>query len=142
MSQATKNNVYSINQNPYFIDSTKNKDVSFNEVSGTSALQYEKVKDDFMRNDYITRPEFNEHKQHLDTRFDIIDKNSEEVKEAIKDLQSDINEKLKENKKDILKSTEKTVESEISKMKDKQTRWFIATITSILGIVGKIFNIY
>lgn len=40
--------------------------------------------------DYITRPEFNEHKAHLDTRFENV---QHQIKEAVSDLKDEIKDR-------------------------------------------------
>ena len=54
-----------------------------------------------MSNEYITRPEFVQHQQHMDTRCDAIEDKmnlnneilSKEIKEAVSSLKEEINDK-------------------------------------------------
>ncbi|WP_197272601.1 hypothetical protein [Staphylococcus sp. EGD-HP3] len=56
---------------------------------------------DIMNNDYISRPEFELHQKHMDTRFDAIEDKmnlnneilSKEIKEAVSSLKEEINDK-------------------------------------------------
>ncbi|MFQ3801662.1 hypothetical protein [Staphylococcus xylosus] len=56
---------------------------------------------DFMSMDYITRPEFEQHQKHMDTRFDAIEAKinlnnqilSKDIKEAVSSLKEEINDK-------------------------------------------------
>ncbi|MGW7888591.1 hypothetical protein [Staphylococcus xylosus] len=82
----------------------------------TNKFQYDKKKrvasgdyygGDIMNNDYISRPEFELHQRHMDSRFDAIDEKldltkesiSSEIKNAISELKVEINkDKVTESK--------------------------------------------
>lgn len=84
---------------------------------------------DVMSNDYITRPEFELHQKHMDTRFDAIEDKmnlnkeilSKEIKEAVSIVKEEINDK---------KITTNRFLIGIS----------IPAIISIIGILISIFN--
>lgn len=76
---------------------SNNYEVNSKKIFDTSIA----VGSDYMNTDYITRPEFQEHQKHLDTRFDGIDAKialtkdvlSGDIKNAISELKDEINDK-------------------------------------------------
>lgn len=76
---------------------SNNYEVNSKKIFDTSIA----VGSDYMNTDYITRPEFQEHQKHLDTRFDGIDAKitltkdvlSGDIKNAISELKDEINNK-------------------------------------------------
>ncbi len=86
---------------------------------------------------YITRPEFEEHKRHLDSRFDGISKDITIAKDQILS-------KIAQDKKEEDKEREKD-RKESEKERKSDRKWFIgltvATSMSLLGIILQAFNV-
>ncbi|ERF48755.1 hypothetical protein N039_12385 [Staphylococcus sp. EGD-HP3] len=92
------------------IDITNNSRNKHGKMFMTNNFRYDKKKrvasgdyygGDIMNNDYISRPEFELHQKHMDTRFDAIEDKmnlnneilSKEIKEAVSSLKEEINDK-------------------------------------------------
>nr|WP_315295385.1 hypothetical protein [Mammaliicoccus lentus] len=97
---------------------------------------------DFMNNDYITRPEFQQHEKHMDKRFDLVESSLSSLKIDIKNESLQRSNDSKELKKDIIELVDQKINSNINQMKDSQNKWFIATILVVLGLAGRIFGLY
>lgn len=85
----TKTKIYEINKHPKYQKYGKDFSRSYTRNKNTGTLGFQEVEVGNMSMDYITRPEFNEHKAHLDTRFDNV---QHQIKEAVSDLKDEIND--------------------------------------------------
>lgn len=99
--------VYKINSHPKFRTYGVNTSSTFTNNTSTGTLGFKQVEGDSMYTDYITRPEFEQHQRHMDSRFDAIDEKldltkesiSSEIKNAISELKVEINkDKVTESK--------------------------------------------
>ncbi|HEA4273861.1 TPA: hypothetical protein QHD34_001866 [Staphylococcus aureus] len=96
-----KSNVLQINTNPRYKNYSINSNSSYTKNKSTGTLGFQKVEGGNMSYEYITRPEFEEHKRHLDTRFDKVEDSikksqislSKDIELAIKNLKDEINDK-------------------------------------------------
>lgn len=96
-----KNNIYEINKHPKYKKYGENHYRNYIKNRNTGTLGFQKVEVGNMNNDYITRPEFEEHQKHMDTRFDGIndkisltkDVLSRDIKNAVSELKNEINDK-------------------------------------------------
>ncbi|MCW8324007.1 hypothetical protein MBG44_10060 [Staphylococcus aureus] len=95
------NNIAKINNHPQYYKYSVggSKFYTSNSIGGN--LAFKDVEDGNMSYEYITRPEFEEHKSHLDTRFDKVELSiqksqislSKDIEVAIKNLKDEINDK-------------------------------------------------
>lgn len=137
-----KSNVLQINKNPRYKNYSINSNISYTKNKSTGTLGFKEVEVDGMSTDYITRPEFQQHEKNMNNRFDALDKSNNNISENVKEGKKELQEEIKTNKSDILKLVDNKIEANINKMKETQTKWFIATILVILGLAGRIFGIY
>lgn len=81
-----------------------------------------------MSTDYITRPEFEEHKKHMDSRFDGIDQKINSTKEVIsKDIKNAVSE----------------LKIEINDKKVTSKRFWIGiSVPAIISIVGVVLQFF
>lgn len=94
-------NVYKINSHPKFRTYGINTSSTFKSNNSTGTLGFKEVEVDSMNTDYITRPEFEQHQKHMDTRFDALEDKielnnqilSKDIKEAVSKLKEEINDK-------------------------------------------------
>ncbi|MDK9870693.1 MAG: hypothetical protein L0L09_13860 [Staphylococcus equorum] len=81
------NKVYEINNHPnykkYGGDSTR----SYTSNQSTGTLGFQEVEVGNMSMDYITRPEFEQHQKHMDSRFDNVEL---KINKAVTDLKEEI----------------------------------------------------
>ncbi|RTX72490.1 hypothetical protein CD117_08700 [Mammaliicoccus sciuri] len=114
--------------------------------------------------DFVTRPEFEEHKNHMDSRFNTLEDIIKEVKQELTttrlELKTDINNLRSEFKGDMnnlrteLKTDIKNLKDDLislfdekekankEEMKHIQIKWYIATTLIIIGVVGRILGFY
>lgn len=126
MASKNKSNVIAINNNPKYIQTKIKND--FTETFSTGTLGYSEIEGDNMRNDYITRPEFVEHQKHMDTRFNAIEKQIDNLEKSIgKDIKVAIN----------------GIKEEINKEKVTTKRfWIGVSIPAIISIIGIIVQFF
>ena len=95
------NNLYKINSHPKYRSYGGGNTRTYTSNKSTGTLGFQEVEVGNMSTDYITRPEFEQHQKHMDTRFDAIEDKvdlnkqilSKEIKEAVSSLKEEINNK-------------------------------------------------
>ncbi|MDU9418035.1 hypothetical protein RCL10_05755 [Staphylococcus lloydii] len=95
-----------------------------------------------MKMDKVTRPEFEQLQKHIDTRFDNIDNNINEIKTLLRITSRDLCKKINSDKLEVLDTVDDKIEASIIKMKYTQNKWFIISIIAIGGMAGRIFGLY
>ena len=95
-----------------------------------------------MKMDKVTRPEFEQLQKHIDTRFDNIDNNINEIKTLLRVTSRDLCKKINCDKLEVLDTVDDKIEASIIKMKYTQNKWFIISIIAIGGMAGRIFGLY
>ncbi|MBF7018346.1 hypothetical protein ISO99_00365 [Staphylococcus sp. 18_1_E_LY] len=92
--------------------------------------------------DKVTHPEFEQYQKHIDTRFDNIDNNINEIKTLLRITSRDLCKKVNSDKLEVLDTVDDKIEASIIKMKYTQNKWFIISIIAIGGMAGRIFGFY
>lgn len=95
-----------------------------------------------MKMDKVTRPEFEQLQKHIDTRFDNIDNNINEIKTLLRITSRDLCKKINSDKLEVLDTVDDKIEASIIKMKYTQNKWFIISIIAIGGMAGRIIGFY
>lgn len=95
-----------------------------------------------MKMDKVTRPEFEQLQKHIDTRFDNIDNNINEIKTLLRITSRDLCKKINSDKLEVLDTVDDKIEASIIKMKYIQNKWFIISIIAIGGMAGRIIGFY
>lgn len=95
-----------------------------------------------MKMDKVTRPEFEQLQKHIDTRFDNIDNNINEIKTLLRITSRDLCKKINSDKLEVIDTVGDKIEASIIKMKYTQNKWFIISIIAIGGMAGRIFGFY
>ncbi|HCX2551074.1 TPA: hypothetical protein OZJ01_002587 [Staphylococcus aureus] len=124
----TMNNIVKINNHQRYDRYSVGGSEFYTSDSIGGNLAFKKVEGGNMSYEYITRPEFEEHKRHLDTRFDKVE---DSIKKSQISLSKDIDLAIK-NLKD-----------EINDKKLTSNRFWIGiaapTVVSIIGIIIGVF---
>lgn len=95
-----------------------------------------------MKMDKVTHPEFEQYQKHIDTRFDNIDNNINEIKTLLRITSRDLCKKINSDKLEVLDTVDDKIDASIIKMKYIQNKWFIISIIAIGGMAGRIFGFY
>ena len=95
-----------------------------------------------MKMDKVTRPEFEQLQKHIDTRFDNIDNNINEIKTLLRITSRKKKKKINSDKLEVLDTVDDKIEASIIKMKYIQNKWFIISIIAIGGMAGRIIGFY
>lgn len=121
-------NIYVINNHPKYKQYGYNSTRMYTLNKQTGTLGFQEVEVDSMSTDYITRPEFEEHKKHMDTRFDGIDQKIDSTKEVIsKDIKNAVSE----------------LKIEINDKKVTSKRFWIGiSVPAIISIVGVVLQFF
>ncbi|WP_414055183.1 hypothetical protein [Macrococcus equi] len=132
------NNVHSLHDYPKYNKKIKNQSENKWSATTSNALNYTNVGDGYMYDDYIRRPEFEEHKRHLDHRFNSLD-------QKVDGLKNSIDNKNKELKDTILLHMDNNLKDfklELNEQNKVTRRWLIGTLIAIIGLSGRIFGLY
>lgn len=95
-----------------------------------------------MKMDKVTHPEFEQYQKHIDTRFDNIDNNINEIKTLLRITSRDLCKKINSDKLEVLDTVDDKIDASIIKMKYIQNKWFIISRIAIGGMAGRIFGFY
>lgn len=95
-----------------------------------------------MKMDKVTHPEFEQYQKHIDTRFDNIDNNINEIKTLLRITSRDLCKKINSDKLEVLDTVDDKIDASIIKMKYIQNKWFIISIIAIGGMAGRIIGFY
>ncbi|MCP1286792.1 hypothetical protein [Mammaliicoccus sciuri] len=92
--------------------------------------------------DFVTRPEFEEHKNHMDSRFNTLEDNIKEVKQELTTTKLELKTDIKDLKDDLISLFDEKEKANKEEMKHTQIKWYIATTLIIVGVVGRILGFY
>ncbi|TDM24305.1 hypothetical protein [Macrococcoides canis] len=114
-------------------------------ATSSNALSYVNVGEREMYDDFIRRPEFEEHKKHLDYRFDTLEGKISSFSSNL-DKQS---ENLAKNIELKIDNNLKNLKIELNEQAKITRRWFVGTIVAIVGAIvaitglaGRLFGLY